>query len=343
MLELKNDALVFSFPDVHPHAVLRIDFQRTLRIPDDAHTYHLPAGLGRFPLRHTDDYGSRVPEHWRRHGGVLLPMYQSEAMWLNFTSPSGYPFAVKVAAGKVNAVTGEGWTDGLNTTPQDYMVVPDQPWLDGFVVEKGTIRQFIAMPLGEGYTAEAQITGKEEHGGLQLVVYPLKREVWTRLIEATSLRERSGGYAPSYSLSGVVANAAALDMGLGAGGRMKQEIYEDPHAFEDWDLRQRSRCFVHLANSLAWRHITGSVPPTTPPTAEDYRRGGIPWFDYYGADLKALEGTATLGGLKSVGTIGQEKGTNPLPDNESIPEATVIHLGPKGSKTRPDEVRDGEF
>ena len=32
------------------------------------------------------------------------------------------------------------------------------------------IRQFVAMPLGAGYTAEEQITGEAEHGGLQIVV-----------------------------------------------------------------------------------------------------------------------------------------------------------------------------
>jgi hypothetical protein len=31
------------------------------------------------------------------------------------------------------------------------VVLPEQPWLDGYCVEKGYIRQFVAMPLGEGY------------------------------------------------------------------------------------------------------------------------------------------------------------------------------------------------
>ena len=35
MIELRQDRLEFSFPDVHPDAVLRVEFQRTLRIPDD--------------------------------------------------------------------------------------------------------------------------------------------------------------------------------------------------------------------------------------------------------------------------------------------------------------------
>jgi hypothetical protein len=65
----------------------------------------------------------------------------------------------KVATGKINAVTGEGWTAGLNRNPQDYLIVPEQPWLDGYCVEKGVVRQFVAMPLGRGYTTEEQLTG----------------------------------------------------------------------------------------------------------------------------------------------------------------------------------------
>ena len=30
------------------------------------------------------------------------------------------------------------------------------------------------MPLGEGDTAEEQITGEVEHGGIQIMVYPMK-------------------------------------------------------------------------------------------------------------------------------------------------------------------------
>ena len=57
------------------------------------------------------------------------------------------------------------WSLHLNRDPQDYMVLPEQPWLDGYCVEKGVIRQFVAMPLGEGYSGEEQITGAAEHGG----------------------------------------------------------------------------------------------------------------------------------------------------------------------------------
>jgi len=158
MIELRDNELRIRFPNVHDEARMSIHFQRTLRIPDDGKDYPLPAGLGHFPLRHVDDFASKVPERWIEHGGVMLPMYQSEALWINFSG--SYPFAVKIAAGKIDAVTGKTWSNSLHRHPQDYVAIPEQPWLDGYCVEKGVIRQFVAMPLGSGYSAEEQLTGE---------------------------------------------------------------------------------------------------------------------------------------------------------------------------------------
>ena len=57
-----------------------------------------------------DDYPDNLPETWRKHGGVFTPMYQAEAMWICFHGD--YPMAVKIAAGKVNTVTGGGMGGG---------------------------------------------------------------------------------------------------------------------------------------------------------------------------------------------------------------------------------------
>ena len=85
MIELMNNQLTFRFPEVHQKAVSSIDFQRTLRIPDDNREYPLPPGLGRFPVAHVDDFANKLPDTWRTHGGVFIPMYQSEALWINFS------------------------------------------------------------------------------------------------------------------------------------------------------------------------------------------------------------------------------------------------------------------
>ena len=289
MITLEHDRLTFRFPDVHPDAECSISFQRTLRIPDDNREYPLPPGLGRFPLCHVDDYADSLPPAWHKRGGVLMPMHQSEAMWLRFHA--SYPLAIKVAAGKINAITGNAWSNTLCAEPQDYLVVPSQPWLDGFCVTKGTIRQFVAMPLGEGYTAEEQLTDEAEHGGLQIIAYPMRADMYRKQVRerVCELRPKP----PAFAVQEVA------DMGLVPGGLMHQEIYEDEHGIEVW-ASTSSRCFVHLLNSVRFFAMTGTEPPKMPPTAADYSKAGLPWFDYYGGDKDALEGAKKLAGMKSV-------------------------------------------
>ena len=340
MIELKSDGLVFSFPEVHKEARLEVGFQRTLRIPDDDKSYPLPPGLGRFPLRHVDDFAQRVPETWLERGGVMLPMYQSEALWVNFSGH--YPFAVKVAAGKINAVTGDEWIDDLQKEPQDYMVPPDQPWLDGYCVEKGIIRQFVAMPLAGEYTVEAQITGKAEHGGIQIIAYPMTGRAYDKRFGGRMRHMRVGSWKEDgdYLLACEAPMSICPDMGLAAGGQMEQEIFDDPYKFKEWDQEHSGRCFVHLANSLTWRATTQEDPPTVPFTSKEYSQHGLPWFDYYGGDLKALKGGEGLQGIKSVLQIGQKKGETPLPENEPVDPDIVIQLKKGLGK---DEVRHGRF
>ena len=70
-------------------------------IPDDNRSYPLPPGLGDFPLYRVDDHAARLPPAWREHGGVFLPIAQSEAMWLSFSG--SYPMALRIASGKIDA------------------------------------------------------------------------------------------------------------------------------------------------------------------------------------------------------------------------------------------------
>lgn len=344
MIELKKDVygqaqgcLEASFPEVSPDAKLTIRFHRTFRIPDDGRDYPLPPSLGTFPLRHIDDFASRAPESWLGRGGVLLPMYQSEAMWLSFRGnhvserDAAYPFAVKIATGKINAVTGEGWSDGLGRKPQNYLVIPIQPWLDGYCVEKGIIRQFVAMPPGEGYTVEEQLTGSTEVGGMQIEVFPMKRAVFEKRFPKRAFVERS-------MMLGLMAECAesVAGMGLAAGGRMRQEIYEDAYGLKDWQMKHRSRCFVHIVNSTAWTGITGELPPSRPFSAQDYTKFGLPWFEYYNKEAAALEGAKAFAGVKSVATVAKVKRQS-LSANGSVAVRKVLKLRSTLGK---DQVRE---
>lgn len=105
-------------------------------------------------------------------------------MWINFSCRD--PFAVKIYIGGVNAVSGEPASETISTmlrrlkllnegkNIQDYVVPPKQLWLDGIAHADGTVRQFVATQLGSGYSVEAQITGEEIVGGLQIEVVPCK-------------------------------------------------------------------------------------------------------------------------------------------------------------------------
>ena len=211
-----------------------------------------------------------------------------------------YPVAVKIGAGKICAVSGDRWTGSLNQDPQDYIVVPEQPWLDGYNVSDGTVRQFVAAPLGDGVTAEEQIIGSADVGGIQIQAFPMKKSYFD---EMHNLEDAPVGLMMNYS--------ASIDpefMGLSAGGKMHQEIYEDPYELSAWDQRTTDRCFITIANANQWMSVTGEELPLSPISADEYTNAGLPWFSYFDADKKAIEGAKALGNLKSFQKSYAEKG-----------------------------------
>lgn len=318
-----------------------VTFQRTLRIPDDGGRYPLPPGLGAFPLRRVADYAGRVPEGWRAHGGVFLPMYQREAMWLRFDAPAHAPRAVKVGVGKVCALTGAPWREGLHDDPQDYLVTPPQPWLDGIASGRGFIRQFVAMPLGLGYTVEGQVTGEERHGGLQLQVFDPKPGRFPDRPPRSDARLCCAASAGAvFGAPPAARRKRAGAMGLAAGGQMRQKLYPDPHGLGTWDGWRTGRVFVHLVDSLLWREITGEAPPPTPVTAKAYARAGLPWYDLYDEGMGTLDPTDTLAGVKSVAELDGEKSEAPLQDDDPVP-TKVKTLLMKMAGTLP--VKDGDW
>ena len=76
MIELKNNRLCISFPEIHKDASCFVDFQRTLRVPDDNQEYPLPAGLGEFPLYPVDDYP--LPDTSATPDIISLPRYHAD-------------------------------------------------------------------------------------------------------------------------------------------------------------------------------------------------------------------------------------------------------------------------
>lgn len=315
-----------------------LSFQRTLRIPDDGKTYPLPPGLGNFPIRKVADFKARVPAQWVEHGGVFIPMYQREALWISFRARHWKPNAAKVAIGKVNAISGKTWHQELRKDDKDYVVCPPQPWLDGINAGDDTIRQFVAMPLGMGYTVEAQVTGKEEFGGIQLIVYEPKPGKFPDQPPTPDPRQRMYAAMPAPSAAPVASKRGGAEMGLGAGGKMRQKIYPDPHGIDTWDQENFGRVYVHIVNSMMYREITGQEPPPTPITAQTYAQYGFPWFDLYDDHMSDVAAPDTLKDVKSISEIDAEKGFAPQQDDSSVDVGYVVRY-----KVDSDQVEDGTW
>lgn len=139
-----------------------------------------------------------------------------EAMWIRFDMKvEGRSFAVRPYVGGVNGISGKPVMGGETTSQmssiseqQDYIVLPEQKWLNGIATTPGVVRQFVAtkmVPLrltechrprsttlsgggdsgagsedtgyynsndSPGATVEWQITGEDNLGGIQLQLIP---------------------------------------------------------------------------------------------------------------------------------------------------------------------------
>lgn len=285
-----------------------MSLQRTLRIPDDGREYPLPPGLGLFPVHTVAEFADRLPQAWlRQPNALLIPMRQREALWLGFGGADWKPNAVKIGIGGVNAISGDPWDEELRAEPQDYIVTPYQPWLDGINVGDGLIRQFVAVPLGSGYTVEGQLGGTEEIGGIQVLVFEPKPG---RFPDEPPTAEPEEIEAP---MMGMVSG-----MGFGVGGQMRQKIYPDPHGVDTWDPETSGSVFVNIVNSEQYRELTGLDPPPSPISTQTYNEYGLPWFDLYDEDRSTLAAADRLTAVRSIRAEDEARDQPVRPYDESI-------------------------
>jgi hypothetical protein len=108
-------------------------------------------------------------------------------------------------------------------------------------------------------------------------------------------------------------------MGLGAGGKMKQQIDKDRYGIDTWDLPRASEAFIHIVNSTQWTAITGEPLPSTPIDASTYTQFGLPWFDLYRDDTPAVTPSETLTNVKTVSQVDQKKRLPKQHGDDTIP------------------------
>ena len=318
-VELDGDSIVFG------GGIASVTLQRTLRVPETG-SHSLPPGLGRFPLRALDT--TAAPASMTARGGAMVPLYQREAMWISLDSSE--PIAMQIATGLVCAVTGQPLGDRLTRDPQNYVCLPEQPWLDGFKSGDGRIRQFVAARLGDGATVEEQLVDRPAVGGLQLRAFRLRPKVLEAWRKA---RDEFGDGRVLYCMPSPM-ESDAMDMGLGAGGEIEQEVYPDDRPLSDWSTKPIGQIWLHLVGAGQWRALTGSVPPPTPITAAEYDSHGLPWFDYYDADRGDLPTASELASIRTVGDV--------LGEEEIEVSATPAHVVQLGGR-RPRGIDAGDW
>ncbi len=312
---------------VHFGPFFSVGLHRTLRIPETEGSFPLPPGLGLFPIFNVSDYAGREPQDWLLRGGGFIPMYQREALWIGFDAPRWRPVAVMVHVGGINAVSGQRYSNELRSDPQNYVVCPDQVWLDGVNAGEGVIRQFVAMPLGQGYSVEAAITGHESVGGIQIKVFQPKAGLFPdkppRQVQEDKIRPMA---------SPLIGGAK---MGLGAGGRMKQKIYPDRHGIDTWDPENCSEIEIQILNSDYFEQVTGQKPPPTPINAEKYTEYGLPWFDLYDEGKEDVGAPEILKNIKTISQTDKERGERgPTNAPLKIDDDQILKLPPNESPKR---------
>ncbi len=70
---------------------------------------------------------------------------------MGFSVKGRCKYALRIFVGRINAVSGLLMGDELphindKEIKQDYVIVPQQRWVDGICVMSGVVRQFVAMP-----------------------------------------------------------------------------------------------------------------------------------------------------------------------------------------------------
>jgi tetratricopeptide (TPR) repeat protein len=312
-----------------------VKFRRTLRVPEDGKDYPLPPGFkDPFPIYRVQDYADKVPRHWLEEGGFFIPMHQREAMFLEFSGFKWHPSVAKIAVGNINAVTGEEFTNAIRPHKQDYIVVPDQKWLDGINSLNGRVRQFIAMPLGKGYTVEEQVTDEARFGGIQIGVYNAREGLFPdedpqaveRRLKELAAREEArkqreefqerlgrGGFMPREHRP-----EDDIEMGVAAGGSIRQQIFEDQYGYQSWDQESLVRLTIRIVDTVTFKRITGCDVPPTPVSAEHYTKAGLPWFHYV-EHGPALAPSGILARIRGVRQIDRLKGAKTIPPDAAIP------------------------
>jgi tetratricopeptide (TPR) repeat protein len=116
-----------------------------------------------------------------------------------------------------------------------------------------------------------------------------------------------------------------VEMGIAAGGRIKQQIFEDTYGADSWDESVARDVVIHIVNSKAYQRITGCPAPPSPITSEQYARCKIPWYSAYDEKDLSVKPVGVFKRIFSIGKIDKGRGIaeEALPKHAVSPEQIV--------------------
>ena len=313
-----------------------VGFERTLRIPDDGRDYPLPPSLGRFPVRRVADYADRVPAEVaraRRRAAADVPA-RGDVAELQRRA---------LAAERGQGRDRQGQRDLGRAVPpaprrahaRTTSSCRGQPWLDGINAGNGFIRQFVAMPLGMGYTVEGQVTGEERHGGLQIVCFdpkpgrfpdqppPARRR---RACAPDGLRRRGRRPRPA-------PRRPAPRWACGAAAGCASTSIRTRTASTPGTRHNYGRVFVHIVNSQLWREITGEAVAADPGRrARLHERRPARGSSSTTTSSGTSPPRDVLANVKSVAQKDAQHGFTGQQDDTPLPTPNVKPLGELGAR-----------
>lgn len=126
------------------------------------------------------------------------------------------------------------------------------------------------------------------------------------------------------------------ELGVAAGGYIKQCIRPDTNQASIWE-REKTICFnVQILNSTAFRNVTGLEPHKTPISAATYASHGLPFFEIYNeksgikGNFEDVMSVKAIDKMKAKG--GSKQAYGPDHEDDLTYENPIVMLNPKGVK-----------
>ncbi|KAJ7757011.1 hypothetical protein B0H16DRAFT_1314658, partial [Mycena metata] len=135
----------------------------------------------------------------------------------------------------------------------------------------------------------------------------------------------SGRRVPFISISG------DGRMGIAAGGKISQRIYEDDFSPATYDEENAHRVFIHTVSTAAWEIITGVVCPITPITPKLYEAFKLPWFALYDEHLPTVHPNDAFKAVKSISALDNASPASAKLINPDAPPNCAQHSTRKGA------------